>query len=347
MSQEEIEALMNGLDIVEDEPTEEVSSSTTVNTDEIEELISQNEELTVEKASEIVSESIAEEIVANKEELDVSDQLINNDDIEALLKNLENKDESENVSEFNESEDEIISSFDDELADIDGIVESTVTTEKIVDTEPTVEIKIPTLKVATKEETALAHEEIGKDWADSRINEGIFPLPANHEAKVVNQLNEVANDSEEKVGQIFDILSISLDNNTIVRDKVSEIEEFINSELELLNSLSNKFPNIDVFSIQKDKMNKISSDLKGMVSLVNSEDEKIFEAMELMQFNDINRQKIERVMAVIRKLSSYLNNIFEDTNPGAEVSVAKHIHGDKNSDLIGEDLDKLIEEYQQ
>ena len=45
---------------------------------------------------------------------------------------------------------------------------------------------------------------------------------------------------------------------------------------------------------------------------MNDEDTQIFQAMELMQFNDINRQKIERVMSVIRKLSSYLNNLFED-----------------------------------
>ncbi len=32
----------------------------------------------------------------------------------------------------------------------------------------------------------------------------------------------------------------------------------------------------------------------------------IFQGMELMQFNDINRQKMERVMSVIRKLSIYL-----------------------------------------
>ena len=68
--------------------------------------------------------------------------------------------------------------------------------------------------------------------------------------------------------------------------------------------------------------------------------------MELMQFNDINRQKIERVMSVIRKLNLYLNNLFEDDGTvGKDIAVAKHIHGDENSDLIGDDLDKLIAEF--
>ena len=33
--------------------------------------------------------------------------------------------------------------------------------------------------------------------------EGIFPLPAEDDTKVVNQLTQVANDSEEKVSQIL------------------------------------------------------------------------------------------------------------------------------------------------
>ena len=79
--------------------------------------------------------------------------------------------------------------------------------------------------------------------------------------------------------------------------------------------------------------------------MANTEDSQIFQAMELMQFNDINRQKIERVMSVIRKLSLYLNNLFEDDGTSKDVAVAKHIHGDSSNDLIGDDLDKLIAEF--
>ncbi len=91
--------------------------------------------------------------------------------------------------------------------------------------------------------------------------------------------------------------------------------------------------------------NKISNLLKGSKDLINLEDSKIFEAMELMQFNDINRQKIERVMSVIRKLSLYLNNLFEDDGTSKDIAVAKHIPGDSTNDLIGDDLDKLIAEF--
>ena len=91
--------------------------------------------------------------------------------------------------------------------------------------------------------------------------------------------------------------------------------------------------------------NKVTNSLKDLKNLVNSGDSEIFQAMELMQFNDINRQKIERVMSVIRKLSLYLNNLFEDNTPTKDVVVARHIHGDDTDDLIGDDLDKLIAEF--
>ena len=45
MSQEEIEALMNGLDIEDDGNSEEIMESVKVNTQEIEELLSQTEAL--------------------------------------------------------------------------------------------------------------------------------------------------------------------------------------------------------------------------------------------------------------------------------------------------------------
>lgn len=325
MSQEEIESLMNGLDIV-DEPEEDIVetvSNDIVNPDEIEQLISQTDDITNESSS----------------------QVVDNDDIEALLKGFEeNNDKEENI----QAED----NFDDILANIEGMVDSPVE-EEVTEVEipiPTAEV-IPTPEpIITKEvknssEDIRNRDEIGKNWADSKINEGVFPLPADQDAKVVNQLTQVANDSEEKVSQIFDMLSLALDNNNEIRKKINDVNSFITNETKLLTSLNSKFPNISVFDEHLSNASVISTKLSDLDSILNNEDGKIFEAMELMQFNDINRQKIERVMSVIRRLSSYLNNLFEDDSADKEIVVAKHIHGDTNDDLIGDDLDKLIAEF--
>lgn len=323
MSQEEIEALMNGLDIEDDSDSEDATQSVKVNTQEIEELLSQTEELKEDetfKTEEIDTHELEDEVETKSNMSSVS-----NSDIEKLLSEIESVNESANIKNIiSEKEEDFpldLSAFEDIQNDVSD--DTSVVEKKLTRTE----------------------DEIVKDWTSSKINEGIFPLPAEKDTKVVNQLSQVANDSEEKVSQIFDVLSLTLDNNNEFRNYIKDFEAFIKKESDLLVSLNNKFPNIKVFDEHLSNANKVSNSLKDIKNLINSEDSKIFEAMELMQFNDINRQKIERVMSVIRKLSLYLNNLFEDDGATKEVAIAKHIHGDSTDDLIGDDLDKLIAEF--
>ena len=308
MSQEEIEALMNGLDIVDDGDSDE--ETVTVNTQEIEELLSQTEELKEDIKQKTEKHNLDEETI----EVKPSTSSVSSSDIERLLSEIENANES--------------SSKD---------LEEDFKSLEIED------LKKEELLIEPKRNRS--EDEIVKDWTSSRINEGVFPLPAEQDTKVVNQLTQVANDSEEKVSQIFDVLSLTLDNNNELRTFIKDFETFINSQSALLGSLNSKFPNIKVFDEHLSNANKVSDSIKNLKSMINSEDSEIFQAMELMQFNDINRQKIERVMSVIRKLSSYLNNLFEDNSPQKDIAVAKHIHGDSTDDLIGDDLDKLIAEF--
>ena len=308
MSQEEIEALMNGLDIEDDGDSDE--ETVTVNTQEIEELLSRTEEI---KDDIKIKDEITDSFDIKEEPVEFKSS-VSNSDIEKLLSEIESVNSNKIVEE-----ESILDSidFESEKEDIPSY-------EKKVDR---------------------SEDQIVKDWTSSKINEGVFPLPAEKDTKVVNQLSQVANDSEEKVSQIFDVLSLTLDNNNELRSSLKDIESFINAQSSLLISLNNKFPNIKVFDEHLLNANKMSGLIKSSKELLNSEDSQIFQAMELMQFNDINRQKIERVMSVIRKLSLYLNNLFEDDGSSKDVAVAKHIHGDATNDLIGDDLDKLIAEF--
>ena len=124
------------------------------------------------------------------------------------------------------------------------------------------------------------------------------------------------------------------------------MDEFVSKQTLLLDSLTKKFPHISVFKSHLQSAQVLAGTAKDISSRVDAENMQLFEAMELMQFHDINRQKIERVMSVIRKLSDYLNNIFEDDGAHKEVSVAKHIHGDNGNDIVGnDDLEALISEF--
>ncbi|PWE21304.1 hypothetical protein [Aliarcobacter skirrowii] len=291
MSQEDIEALMGGIDIPTDEPKEDIK---------VEESL--DESVKTEELEAILNSTIQSEQTNTNSSKDSKIE-----EIGTLLNEIENINPESSIKEDNKEQN---SSKKDE-----------------------------------PENKNIDKDEIVKEWSSSKINEGVFPFPAENDTKVVSQLSQVANDSEEKVSQIFDVLSLALDNNNDIRKKIKGFEEIAVSQMAFLNLLCDKFPNVSQFNEQLEKINQLQLDLKDLKTLLDNEDVHIFQGMELMQFNDINRQKIERVMSVIRKLSLYLNNLFEEDAP-KDIPMAKHIHGDTGTeDLVGDDLDKLIAEF--
>ena len=279
----------------------------------------------------------AQDSVETIKEEPIPEEKVNTEEIEALLSQVEkNEDKDSLVSPASEKKISEIGDLLNDIEDDDDLIDDII----LENHSP---VATPVQETVTK--SSKSDDDIVKEWSSSKISEGVFPFPAENDTKVVSQLSQVANDSEEKVSQIFDVLSLTLDNNSDLRRRVKEYEEFILSQNKLLSSLSNKFPKIELFKQQLEKVKSFENSLKDLKTSIDEEDMHIFQGMELMQFNDINRQKIERVMSVIRKLSIYLNNLFEDDNP-RELPMARHIHGDTDTeDLVGDDLDKLIAEF--
>jgi hypothetical protein len=287
------------------------------------------------------------------------------EEIEALMNDTASEAEDNNVDDIlagidgivddseEEPSDEAELNVDDILAGIDGIVddsdeESSDDTAEvnmddilagidgIVDDEP---------ETSVEEESQTIEEEPAIESPSKPTEEPILPPSTSKEHKIVNQLNEVAEDTEEKASQIFDVLSYILDENEKVIKSNDVSREFIDAQIELLEKLSSKFPNIDIFQENIKKANEAKELTIQTTDIVNEENNKIFEAMEIMQYHDINRQKIERVMSVIKKLTQYLNGIFEDGSNKPEVQVAKHISGDGAETVNEEDIDSLISEF--
>eukprot|EP01029_Cantina_marsupialis_P025703 TRINITY_DN6812_c0_g1_i1.p1 TRINITY_DN6812_c0_g1~~TRINITY_DN6812_c0_g1_i1.p1 ORF type:complete len:378 (-),score=140.02 TRINITY_DN6812_c0_g1_i1:796-1929(-) len=373
MSQEEIESLMNGLDFDEAEASEESTDDKTesqdnVSEDDINELIAQTADISSNDEKESESEESVDDILNNFESSsdDVTSDETNIDDIIKELENTEPETSKEEptveVSEVQESttiDDEIISSnetvtndnLDELLSSIDGIVDDEPVASSQPEPEPVQETvsepepqPVPEPTPAPKVESS---SEPKGDDLNLKIDSGVFPFPVEEDTKVVNQLSAVANDSEEKATKIFDVLSNILDYNNAIQQDVKALTAFHEKELAMLNSLGQKFPNISVFQENLKQANAMGEYIKDIGNKLNEGNTEIFQAMELMQYHDINRQKIERVMSVIKKLTIYLNNLFEDDTSRPEVAVAKHIHGDGNTDdlLATDDLEALIAEF--
>lgn len=170
------------------------------------------------------------------------------------------------------------------------------------------------------------------------------PPPPTDDHKVVHQLDDVTKGLEIKATQVFDQLeTLSSNSEAIVKD-TKEIKKYIEEQKELFEKLSKQFPHIQTF---QSSLKSCDEALKKLISITDKAMESgdsSLQAMDIMQYQDIHRQKIERVVNVMRALSKYLNSMF-DTNidDNKRVTSATYLQGDKKDDIIsGNEIESLI-----
>ena len=177
--------------------------------------------------------------------------------------------------------------------------------------------------------------------------DGVWPPPPpTEDHKMVHQLDDVTRDSEEKATQMFDKLETI---NNFFMDAESDsnsLKDAINSNVELFTTLSEKFPNIDAFSEALEKNNALLGTIDNIIGNLQMGQDEIMMAMDMMQYQDIHRQKIERVINVMRALSKYMNTLFEGRiDDDKRVGSAVHIAGDTTTENLvsNDDIEALIE----
>lgn len=174
------------------------------------------------------------------------------------------------------------------------------------------------------------------------------PPPPTDDNKMVHQLDDVTKESEEKASEIFDLVEIISNELGDGEKSLKEVLSLINSNIALFETLSAKFPNVDAFKTQleQNKKGKVHVDTL-MDSLQNSGDN-IMNIMDIMQYQDIHRQKIERVINVMRALSTYMNHLFSGKIDDAKrVTSAVHIHGDTDTEdvVTSDDIEALLASF--
>ncbi|MDP2538497.1 chemotaxis protein [Helicobacter sp. faydin-H76] len=179
--------------------------------------------------------------------------------------------------------------------------------------------------------------EAGKKW----------PPPPTDDHKVVHQLDDVTKDSEAKATEIFDQLdNISSSAEKIIKSS-KEIKKYFEKHQEIFEKLSEKFPQIEAFSNSLEESKQIAAILKDISNDANDSLDASMQAMDIMQFQDIHRQKIERVINVMRALAQYMNSLFEGKiDDSKRVSSAVFIAGDNKEDMASEDdIEALIASF--
>ncbi len=206
----------------------------------------------------------------------------------------------------------------------------------------------PAEESAKKTDPAPSEQIINYEGTEMRISSNMPwpPPPPTDDHKMVHQLDDVTKDSEEKATQMFDKLDAINNFSMDAESGLSEIIGGIEANIEIFTKLHEKFPNIAAFSEALEKNNALKSSAEMTLDNVRMAEDEIMMAMDMMQYQDIHRQKIERVINVMRALSKYMSSLFEGKiDDDKRVASAVHIAGDTHTENLvsNDDIEALIE----
>ncbi len=194
---------------------------------------------------------------------------------------------------------------------------------------------------------ALTQEEKEYDITKVKDDEVTLPLPATNENKMVHQLDDVTKESEEKATEIFDIIEGVSNDLMDAEEHLNSVKDVIESNIELFEKLTQKFPHVEAFKQQLEKNQGVLDAMQTSEEILQNSGDSIMNVMDIMQYQDIHRQKIERVINVMRSLSRYMNTLFEGKiEDEKRVSSAQHIIGDTHNDVASDDdIEALLAQF--
>ncbi len=196
-------------------------------------------------------------------------------------------------------------------------------------------------------DVAEVDDDIPEGYSDETAHK--WPLPATDENKMVHQLDDVTKESEEKASEIFDIIDGISSDLMEKEENVQKTIDTLTANVELFTTLSTKFPDVEAFKTSLGQNEEALSGANETLEALQNSGDSIMSVMDIMQYQDIHRQKIERVINVMRALSKYMNTLFEGkVEDEHRVSSAKHIVGDENSDIAStDDIEALLAQFGQ
>ena len=174
------------------------------------------------------------------------------------------------------------------------------------------------------------------------------PPPPTDDNKMVHQLDDVTKESEQKATEIFDLIEGISNDLTDGEKQVKSVNAIIQSNIELFETLTQKFPHVEAFKIQLAKNQEALVESEGVLEMLQNGGDTIMNVMDIMQYQDIHRQKIERVINVMRALSSYMNHLFSGKiDDSKRVTSAVHLPGDTTTEdvVTSDDIEALLASF--
>lgn len=215
--------------------------------------------------------------------------------------------------------------------------------EEIRQNEDTEDSVVEEVDVAQKTDTV--DKNTPKGYSEETSHH--WPLPATEENKMVHQLDDVTKESEEKASEIFDIIE-NISNELMEKEKnVQKTIDVLSANIELFSTLCTKFPEVEAFKTSLKQNEEGLESANSTIETLQASGDSIMSVMDIMQYQDIHRQKIERVINVMRALSKYMSTLFEGKiDDDRRVSSAQHIAGDEHNDIAStDDIEALLAQF--
>lgn len=174
------------------------------------------------------------------------------------------------------------------------------------------------------------------------------PPPPTDDNKMVHQLDDVTKESEQKATEIFDLIEGISNDLGDGEKQVKTVNAIIKSNIELFDTLSAKFPHVEAFKAQLIKNQEAQEEMNSLLDILQNGGDTIMNVMDIMQYQDIHRQKIERVINVMRALSTYMNHLFAGKIDDAKrVTSAVHLPGDSTTEDVvsSDDIEALLASF--
>jgi len=175
------------------------------------------------------------------------------------------------------------------------------------------------------------------------------PPPPTDDHKMVHQLDDVTKESEEKASEIFDHIEKISDELIEAEGTLGHVVEALESNIELFKTLGEKFPDVNAFKEQLEKNEESKATIEKHIMSLQDHGDSIMNVMDIMQYQDIHRQKIERVINVMRALSGYMNELFAGKiDDSKRVSSAHHLPGDTGTEDVvsADDIEALLASFE-
>jgi len=220
--------------------------------------------------------------------------------------------------------------------DFDAVEDEVAEFDNLEDEEPTLEV-VKEINGQAAESTYRASSS--GSWP---------PPPPDDDHKIVHQLDDVTKESEEKASEIFDIID-KIGNELMEKeDAVNFCLETFENNVKLFTNLGEKFPHVQSFQSAKQQNEEAQEKIQEVLEVLQNSGNDLMSVMEIMQYQDIHRQKIERVINVMRALSNYMNELFAGKiDDEKRVSSAVHIHGDESTEDVvnADDIEALLAQF--